>query len=1479
MSKKSKSKMEYPMKKILIYLAAGITFGLVAASTLPGIGRDAEWMYIHIQGNYEPGQEIVGSLSGRNFTYVDMELIRVDLEEVMTQTAKKGSSYYLKDLELKKAKTVKEWKIDVKKDEENDWINQELTIENPGVGVYIIQATTGDIVRTQMIIISGIATVVKSDDRRMVVFVADRRTGEAKAGADVVIVKQSGDAVRAKTGPDGMAKFDIDTGEQRPVLAFWKEHAAAVNAYFYGGSDYEKNKIYVYTDRPVYRPDQKVLIKGIVRTSEDEKYSVPTAGKIKLTISDPRGNEVLKVEPELSDFGTFKAEYRLGAEPPLGRYNVMTEINGLSYYSSFNVEEYRKPEYEITVTAARDTLVQGDPLLFNLKAAYYFGEPVKDATVQYTLYRRRVYRYWYTPYSWYRASSSRVAHYSYGYGDEAARGGGKTDGAGNMQIIFSDTKADEDLRYTLVAKVTEKGRREVEGIGTASVMRGEFTIETRADRYMAAPGEKAWILTKASDIDGAPVSRALDLLINRIDWKDEKRAVKKVYETTIETSSTGEARTPFTPDEDGYFEIIVSGKDGRGNTISDTARLYVASGGRHSYYSSQGIELILDKEQYAPGDEARLLINSQMGDVPALLTLEGARMLDARVIELKNGTGYYTFKITPEFQPNTEISVCIIKDNQLQQISATLVAPPVDKFLTVTITSDKGIYKPGEKARVKIEAKDNNGSPADTELSLGAVDESIYAISPEETQDIRAFFYGPRGIHVSTQTSFWFYTYGNEEVQKASEPMAAYAPGEGGRETMKTAMAEDKELVQPEIRSDFPDTAYWGPQIRTGEDGVAEVEFAMPDTLTTWRLTSRGVTRDTSVGETTYKVISRKNLIVRLETPRFFTQDDTLAITAVVHNYLSAEKEVHAVLNVKGIKLLESNEKVMTVPAGGDVRVEWRAVVESPQNAWITVKALTDEESDAMQLTIPVLPHGTPVLDAAAGEVGEKKDFTLDLKKNYVGGTQKLTITLAPSLTAGMFDSLEYLAGYPYGCVEQTMSRFLPDVVIARALQEAGRTPTGKLTELPKMVADGFNRLADMQHEDGAWGWWKTDKSDPYMTAYVIFGLSQAKQADFEVPQQMFERGVKGLLMLLSQTEEPDKRAYMVFALAEAGAPQPEIAKKIFSNRKKLSIYGKAALAIACKKSGLGKEAAALVRDLEKSAVNTKTTAYWKGQEYRYRWTDNPVETTAYAIMALIECDPKNPLISKAVRYLNISRRGDRWYSTKDTALALMALTRYMSKYEDPRPDYNVTVKVNGEQVDYRYIGVKDVDAAGARIEITDRLHGGKNTVSIEKNGKGSLYYFASLDYYESADGEIGALDKGIRVERYFSWDVDGKKRIKSKTRLKSGDKIWAQIKIVAKNPYEYAVVENYLPSGFEVDKTEWERVGGVSYWTNREIRDEKTVFFINYFWNKEQKYVVPLTAETPGEVAAMPCVASLMYFPDVYGRSTEVRFTVTAAE
>ena len=376
----------------------------------------------------------------------------------------------------------------------------------------------------------------------------------------------------------------------------------------------------------------------------------------------------------------------------------------------------------------------------------------------------------------------------------------------------------------------------------------------------------------------------------------------------------------------------------------------------------------------------------------------------------------------------------------------------------------------------------------------------------------------------------------------------------------------EDQLVEPKVRKDFKDTAFWQPDVVTGADGKATVKFDLPENLTTWRATARAVTADMRVGSIVSRVLSRKDLILRLETPRFMTEGDTVTVSGIVHNYLNSDKAAQIKLEVAGANLLDAAQQTVTISKEGEQRIDWRITTSQLGEATLLATAKTNEESDGIELKLPVVPHGlkrtTGGAAAMAEETGERT-FTLDLPANANSQARTLRIEAAPSIAGAMFGALDYLTGYPYGCVEQTMSSFLPNVIVAQALKDVKTASIKATNDLNAKVQRGLDRLYGFQHGDGGWGWWKDDKTDPFMTAYVVDGLTMARRAGYAVNGYALNRGRESVKHLLDAGKfengkpiDPESRAYLVYALNVSGdapnAAEARYVNDLFAKRAEL---------------------------------------------------------------------------------------------------------------------------------------------------------------------------------------------------------------------------------------------------------------------------------------------------------------------------------------
>ena len=188
------------------------------------------------------------------------------------------------------------------------------------------------------------------------------------------------------------------------------------------------------------------------------------------------------------------------------------------------------------------------------------------------------------------------------------------------------------------------------------------------------------------------------------------------------------------------------------------------------------------------------------------------------------------------------------------------------------------------------------------------------------------------------------------------------------RPPSRLAQFKPERLVQPKVRKAFPDTAFWAADVVTDAAGHARAKVEFPDSLTTWRATARGVTPETKVGAATLKTIVRKNLILRLAVPRFFVQGDEVVISALVHNYLADAKTARVSLDVDGPRrAARARPETSRSPAAAKPSVDWRVRAQQVRSATVTGKALTDEESDALELELPVNMPGVKLAQSRGG--------------------------------------------------------------------------------------------------------------------------------------------------------------------------------------------------------------------------------------------------------------------------------------------------------------------------------------------------------------------------------------------------------------------------------------------------------------------------------------------------------------------------------
>jgi alpha-2-macroglobulin len=627
---------------------------------------------------------------------------------------------------------------------------------------------------------------------------------------------------------------------------------------------------------------------------------------------------------------------------------------------------------------------------------------------------------------------------------------------------------------------------------------------------------------------------------------------------------------------------------------------------------------------------------------------------------------------------------------------------------------------------------------------------------------------------------------------------------------LDTYGAEQPTMAQPQVRTKFADTAYWNASIKTDREGMAEVEFTMPENLTGWKIRTWGMGHGTKVGDADAEVVTVKNLLLRMQAPRFFVEKDEVVLSANIHNYLDSKKTVKAVLELDGENLepLEETVKQVEIEANGEMRVDWMVKVVREGEAVVRMKALTDEESDAMEMKFPVFVHGMLKTESFSGvirpeESRGKIEFVVPQERRPE--QSRIEVRYSPTLAGAMVDALPYLVEYPYGCTEQTLNRFLPTVMTQKVLKDMGldlkdiqnkrsnlnaqeigddlerakqwkrwkRNPVFDEKTVDKMVKRGVRKLTNMQLSDGGWGWFSGwgEYSYPHTTAYVVHGLQVAKDNGVKVSGNVVRRGIawlenyqRGEVRKLKNAPS-EKIPYKLYAdnldafvymvLADAGKENKEMREYIYRDRLKLAVYGMSMAGLAFHKQGHKDKVAMIVRNIDQYLVmdEENQTAYLNlgNGNYWWYWYGSEYEAQAYYLKLLAATQPKSDKASWLVKYLlNNRKHATYWNSTRDTAVCIEAFADFIRASGEDKPDMTVEVVVDGQVRKSVKIDSSNLFTFDNQFVLEGTaVDSGKHTVELRKTGKGPIYFNAYVTNFTLEDF-ITRAGLEIKVNRKY---------------------------------------------------------------------------------------------------------------------------------
>ncbi|MCU1395652.1 MAG: hypothetical protein JWM34_4080 [Ilumatobacteraceae bacterium] len=1071
----------------------------------------------------------------------------------------------------------------------------------------------------------GVDAINDTDDVRA--WTTDLRDGSPLAGVSVTLLGDANtddqtpddssatDAVT--TDADGLATIPLTAQPHDVMVATKGDDTAILPSNLYGGAWQRNDRQddatwYVFDDRQIYRPSETVSMKGWVRrltSSGDSQLQLLDPGAtVNYTVTDAQGSQVTTGTVDVGALGGFDFTFDVPADAALGTASVQLDLvgaSGLSYASfqhTVQFAEFRRPEFEVDARSESEgPYIQGTPLTVAADANYYAGGPLGAAPVSWTVTTAAAE---YSPPGWddYDFGVWTPWWYATDTYDSGARGGdvivdgpccggptndsttatysGVTDASGTEYLQIDAGSLDDDhaglpVTVTAQASVTDVNRQALASTTSVLVHPADDYVGLHGTDTYVRRGDPLVVDAVVTDVDGkATAGRAVHVTAGRTEsvltngtYVDTPVGVQ----TCDLTSTTEPQPCTFDTTTGGTYTITATVTDGAGRTSRTEITRWVSGADvtPSRTVDQQQLTLVPDKQTYAPGDSAQLLVQVPFATGDGLLTVSRSdSTLSTIRFTVADGSAVVPVPIADADIPGVDVSIEVVGTSPRADDSGTVLADApqrpafatgsislavstASRTLTVTAVPKATTVEPGTDTSVAVTVTDHAGKPVEgSELAVVVVDEAVLALTDDQLQDPLATFYAQLPSYVSQQ-------YGRSTIVLADP--ATVTPPAGNTETAATTAAATADTaaspattavpasaaggaadadgtfatstnksIAPggdtgaiSVRTDFDALAVFEPSVLTDANGTATVDVPLPDNLTRYRVMVVAVDGADTFGSAQANITARLPLMVRPSAPRFLNFGDTFELPVVVQNQTDSAMDVDVVLQADNLTVTGADGAAgdgvkgigqrVTVPANDRVEVRFPVSAASAGTARFRVAAASGDASDAATVELPVYTPATAEAFATYGVIDDgTTEQPIATPTGVIPEFGGLDVTTSSTSLQALTDAVLYIDDYPYESSDALASRILAISSLRDVLAafDAPGLPTAD--ELNQTVRDDIESLVALQSgSDGGFPYWSgDDTSDPFNTVEVVHALLVAKAGGFDVPQATIDSGM-----------------------------------------------------------------------------------------------------------------------------------------------------------------------------------------------------------------------------------------------------------------------------------------------------------------------------------------------------------------------------------
>ena len=1368
-----------------------------------------------------------------------------------------------------------------KLDAENNWLNQlniNLKDKFPGEkykGIYVITARSNEdwwLQDSKLISLSDIGIIAKKSGNNVKVFLNKLSDASPIQGAEVSVISANNQILSSvKSDENGAADFpsfaEIEK-EFTPVLIFVEYNddfnyldlngALVETSRFDVGGRIDPNgfSAFIYSERNLYRPGEKVNVSAIIR---DSKINVVRDIPVELVIGAPNGKTFKKFTPELNEEGSFEIGFELPDYAQTGLYDASLFTGNNKFIGSyqFSVEEFAPDKIRVSMENDKEKYFPGETVITKIDAEYFFGS--KASGLKYELETQLREQSFasekFDDFDFYNYAP-KAESFESGFSDGVLDEEGKAE---NKFILPVSVASGGVLKGVQFLSVFDPTGRTVNRISTFALYPKNYFVGIKSRGYYHSVNSEIKYEFAAVDEKDNPISNFTGTVeLVRFEWNtvlkknysgqyryvSEKKEISE-WQKEVEFKN-GLAEMSFSVSRSGEYELRVSKK---GESVFVKSEFY-AWGWKTRTASSFGvdregrIEIVTDKKTYKTGERAKILFSAPFSG-KMLVTFERDSVYDYRYVEVDKGSAEIEYEIGEYCVPNIFISATLFKPHKGNGMSPFFVAHgfksaavEVSGFrLPVKITAAEKV-KPNTTQKVKIKT----AAEKDIFITLAAVDEGILQVKDYASPDPYGFMYERRGLNV--------FSY---DIYKFLLPEIIALNSSSGGDAMAAQM---KKRTNPIKSKRFKLVSFWSGIKKTNSNGEAEISFNIPQFNGELRLMAVAY-EGKRFGSAEKPMKVSDDLIIEPQIPRVLTAGDTLFMPVTIINATerSGTADVTATCGGK-LSVVSQNSMKVEIEPKKSTTVEFIiAADETPGESTIEIKtsgfAKVKEKTE-----IAVRPAYPMITDYKTGAIAGGQNLSFKLDSEFLEGTEKRRLVIGRFPAIKYVKQLRDLVGYPYGCLEQTVSKLFPQLYFDDLVKLAA--PEHLKNRNPVyFVKEGIAKIEAMQLYNGAFSYWQGgSRSNWWATVYATHFLLEAKRADFNVNEKTLSRALNYISRQARKKETFERKIrtgdktvlkkfakkeiiYSLYVEALAGKNDLPTMNYYQAHPELLTGDMVYLLAGAYALSGHWTSAFNLLPKEFNAIASTGD----------YGTFDSEYRANAIILQTLVEIDKENIQIPYIVEYL--TKNLNRLYSTQEKAFVFLALGK--AAKINAGEDLKIDVLLDGKKIG-------EMKENPLSLE---NLDGKELTLSAEGNGRA---FYSLIAEGIPLRPVVKENDDNIAVRRdYFDYKtgnfIEGNK-------FYQGQLVVGRIALKGENrSADNIVITDIIPAGSEIENP---RLSGTArltfdeknklYADYTDIRDDRLIIFASAEANATKYFYYLLRITNKGSFNLSPISAEAMY-------------------